>query len=153
MTKRRSSAGRSQNRPAVSTPNNHEANHHSRVVELSQQSIEIRRGPLPDAAELAQYEHILPGSADRILTMAEEQLAHRIDIENKVIAGDTYRADKGMKYGAILLGLTIICSTIVGVTGNEIAASALAAGGGATSLSTIWANWQRRRERESRGKP
>lgn len=34
-------------------------------------------GPLPDAAQLAHYEQILPGLADRIVTMAEDDMASR----------------------------------------------------------------------------
>ena len=35
-------------------------------------------GPLPDPQNLQRYEQILPGSAERIMAMAETQLAHRI---------------------------------------------------------------------------
>ncbi|WP_181010092.1 DUF2335 domain-containing protein [Ornithinimicrobium sufpigmenti] len=34
-------------------------------------------GPLPDAAQLGHYEQILPGLADRIVTMAEQDMASR----------------------------------------------------------------------------
>ena len=38
-------------------------------------------GPLPKAEDLAKYEALLPGAADRIFVMAEKQLSHRHDLE------------------------------------------------------------------------
>lgn len=38
-------------------------------------------GPIPAASELAKYETIQPGFADRIITMAEKQSEHRHAIE------------------------------------------------------------------------
>lgn len=35
------------------------------------------RGPLPPPSTLAQYEETLPGSAERLMTMAEVQAEHR----------------------------------------------------------------------------
>ncbi len=35
-------------------------------------------GPLPPSSELANYENVLPGAADRILTMAENEQKGRI---------------------------------------------------------------------------
>ena len=38
---------------------------------------QVRSGPLPSPVEFEHYEHILPGAADRILSMAEEQMRQR----------------------------------------------------------------------------
>ena len=38
----------------------------------------FRSGPLPPPEDFAAYDHALPGSADRILRMAESDLASRI---------------------------------------------------------------------------
>ena len=42
-------------------------------------AVEISRfsGPLPHPEDLAKYEQVLPGAADRIISMAEQQAAHR----------------------------------------------------------------------------
>lgn len=37
---------------------------------------------------LKQYDEVLPGAAERILKMAEEQSTHRKQLERKVIDGD-----------------------------------------------------------------
>ncbi|WP_254908530.1 DUF2335 domain-containing protein [Halomonas citrativorans] len=38
-------------------------------------------GPLPPSSEMERYESIMPGAADRILFMAEQQQKHRHDQE------------------------------------------------------------------------
>ena len=43
------------------------------VVQLSRTEVSLFSGPLPPAEELARYEDALPGSADRIVTMAEKE--------------------------------------------------------------------------------
>ena len=57
----------------------------SRVV-----SIEARwSGPLPPPAALAGYERVVPGSADRILRLTEDQVKHRRDLERMVVETST----------------------------------------------------------------
>lgn len=50
-------------------------------------SLEMRitSGPIPSPEVFREYEDILPGSADRILAMAELQQAHRHSLESDVI--------------------------------------------------------------------
>ena len=43
------------------------------------------RGPLPPPAVLRQYDDVLPGSAERIMRMMEEQASHRFQAENRRI--------------------------------------------------------------------
>lgn len=53
---------------------------------VSIKSIERRQeysGPIPPPEVFRGYEEVLPGSADRILKMAEKQLEHRIAAETK----------------------------------------------------------------------
>ena len=49
-------------------------------------------GPLPPPEMLAQYEEILPGAAERILSMAERQAEHRQKMER-----DESNADRALK--------------------------------------------------------
>jgi len=53
-------------------------------------AIEISRfsGPLPPPEELAKYDRILPGAADRIIRMAEQQSVHRQNLETVVIGAN-----------------------------------------------------------------
>ncbi|MDF7671174.1 DUF2335 domain-containing protein [Orbaceae bacterium ESL0721] len=52
----------------------------------NQQSVQIRQerihqGPIPNSTEMAKYESIQSGFANRIMTMAEENGRHRREIE------------------------------------------------------------------------
>ena len=87
------------------------------------------RGPLPPPEILAHYEDVLPGAADRIITMAENQSAHRIEIEKTVI--NTRSRDSllgicsGLTIGLAALGASIyvivsgypVYGSIIGTTG------------------------------------
>lgn len=44
---------------------------------------QIRTGPIPSPAEIGEYERILPGSADRLIKMAEKEQTHRHQIESR----------------------------------------------------------------------
>lgn len=43
----------------------------------------IHKGPLPDPYTFEQYDKIVPGAADRILTKFEQQVDHRLDMERR----------------------------------------------------------------------
>lgn len=45
-------------------------------------------GPIPPPEVLLQYNELLPGSADRILAMAEQESAHRRSIESASLEAD-----------------------------------------------------------------
>ena len=66
-------------------------------------------GPLPQPEALERYNQILPGAAERILSMAETQHEHRLTIETNVI-------DSGVaaqKLGTIL-GFVIVMTVVIG---------------------------------------
>ena len=46
-------------------------------------------GPLPPAEEIEAYEHVCPGSADRIISMAEKSLENRIANEQLIVKEET----------------------------------------------------------------
>ncbi len=103
---------------------------------------EIFVGPFPHPEILAQYEDVLEGSAERIMSLTERQFAHRQSRElaadatvQKVIEGDSTRESLGIWLGAFVAvfligcgtflvynghdwaGVTMIVSTIVGIVG------------------------------------
>ena len=53
------------------------------VVETS-----VHQGPLPSPRQFGEYNAILPGSADRILSMAEKEQANRHQWERRHLIGD-----------------------------------------------------------------
>jgi uncharacterized membrane protein len=46
------------------------------------------QGPLPQSGDFAAYERTLPGAADRILKMAENQASHRQTLERRALSAD-----------------------------------------------------------------
>jgi len=56
-------------------------------------------GPLPPPVVLKQYDEIVPGAAERILSMAESQSQHRQQLERSVIESDIKNSRLGLHYG------------------------------------------------------
>ena len=69
-----------------------------------------RQGPLPPPQDLAEYERILPGSADRIISSSEKQLNHRISIESQTIASQNKQSGLGQIFGFIIAIVGFLCS-------------------------------------------
>jgi hypothetical protein len=42
----------------------------------------LHQGPLPTPQDLFEYDRLLPGSAERIIAMAEREQAHRMNLED-----------------------------------------------------------------------
>src|SRR3989338_1832853 len=62
-------------------------------------------GPLPAPETLQKYNQILPGLADRIVKMAENQSIHRQKLESRVVWFDGFRSTLGLFFGfAIAIG-------------------------------------------------
>jgi uncharacterized membrane protein len=68
-------------------------------------------GPLPPPEALAKYNDILPGAADRIITMAEHQQVHRHQIEKMVIGSNATTQKVGVA-AAFIIAMTAICGGI-----------------------------------------
>ena len=72
---------------------------------------QIRTGPIPSPEEIGEYERILPGSADRLIKMAEKEQSHRHQIESR---GQTHRVGitfVGQLF-AFLIGITGIAGGV-----------------------------------------
>ncbi len=83
----------------ASSPQNPKPN---QVVQRT--SLEAYSGPLPHPAILEKFEQILPGSAERILKMAESQSEHRQCIEKVVIRSGSRNSLLGI-VSALLISL------------------------------------------------
>src|SRR5882724_10991866 len=91
-------------------------------------------GPLPPAGQYHQYERTLPGSANRILAMAEKEQAHRHQLE-PVLQNDQRRiAFRGQWVAAVLSVLFGVGSVYLGMNGHDIPAGIL---GGTTAVSIV----------------
>jgi uncharacterized membrane protein len=114
-------------------------------------SAEMYSGPIPPPSIMAEWEKVIPGSADRILKMAEKQSAHRIAMEQKVVDGDMRRSDRGLIFGFIIALVMIIGGFIIIGLGHDWA--------GATIITTslagvaglfVYSYISRDKERKSR---
>ena len=79
----------------------------SNVVPVGVVSASLYSGPLPPASEMEKFEAICPGSADRIITMAEKQSEHRQKIEYKVVNASNCRSILGV-ISALLISISAI---------------------------------------------
>ena len=68
------------------------------------------RSPIPPPFVLREYEDILPGSADRLMTAAEEQSRHRQQLEKTVIGGDNRRAYIGQGMAFVVAVLFLVAA-------------------------------------------
>ena len=90
----------------------------------------LHQGPLPHPAVLKQYNDVVPGAAERIMQMAEQQAMHRQDLEAHIIRTDTLKSLLGMVFGFVI--------ALVGFGGGLYAAFAgQPFWGGAVSIGTL----------------
>jgi uncharacterized membrane protein len=71
------------------------------IQQVTQESLAFS-GPLPHPTVLEGYEKTLPGAAERVIKMAENQAAHRQGIEKVVINSDSRNATLGVIFAFII---------------------------------------------------
>ena len=71
------------------------------VVEAASFSV-----PLPPPSMYGEYNRVLPGSAERILAMAEREQAHRVSMEGTALQASAKDSKLGQYFG---FGLALIC--------------------------------------------
>jgi len=87
-------------------------------------------GPIPPAQELGEYDRIIPNGADRIMSMAEREQAHRHDLErrdadrlDRVVDNDILLSRRGQQFGGwLFFGLIGLAGVLV--YQGELAAAA-----------------------------
>ena len=89
-------------------------------------SLESFEGPLPPPAVLEGYERVLPGSAERILRMAEQQAEHRRVVLTTLVEADTSRARWGLWLGAAVAVAFILATTAMVLAGQTVAGTIVA---------------------------
>ena len=116
--------------------------------ELHQQI--MHSGPLPSPETLAGYEQVLPGAAERILHMAEQQQDHRQVIEKAVVFGNVRDQRLGVVF-AFLLGVAgISCGTAIILLGHPLGGfSVLLAALASLVTAFIYGRHEQRKEREA----
>lgn len=120
--------------PAVLSPQLAERKEEIEKQLLVMQSSMSFSGPIPPPEILEKYEQILPGSAGRLITMAENQSRHRQHLEKTVVEGEVKRAWWGLWTGYTLGLAGIGGSVALGLYGQQVAASVLC---GTTLVSLV----------------
>lgn len=69
-------------------------------------------GPIPHPRSFKEYEAVLPGSADRILKMAEDQQKHRMELEKTAIKKQLTQSGRGQIFGFIVFLLGMLLSVV-----------------------------------------
>lgn len=81
-------------------------------------------GPIPPPNIISGYEDVIPGSADRILSMAERQSSHRQQMELREIKAESRDSLLGVIF-AFMLGAGCILACVVMVISVPSAAGAI----------------------------
>ena len=98
---------------------------HSSTLEIKQFS-----GPLPPPQILQEYNRVVPGAAERLLVMAEEQARHRRELERRVVRWNTVNETLG-----ILSAIVVVCGAFAWAT--YAVYTGQSAKGSAVVISTI----------------
>ncbi len=114
---------------------------------VATQTTITRSAPLPSAEELFEYESVIPGGAERILKMAENQSSHRIELEKLIVVNQQKQSWRGQNYGFII-GLTgILMGAALSCLGHEMV-GALLAGTTVTGLVSLFVIGQHRQSKD-----
>lgn len=106
-------------------------------------------GPLPSSSELQGYDTVLPGAADRIISMLESNVAHVQEMEKTHLASHFDTKQLQLKLGAGTVLLVFLVTALALILGHEKAAIAF----GTTTviaLATIFVSGKRYSKQESK---
>lgn len=79
-------------------------------------------GPIAHPRHLAAYEQILPGSAERIIRMAEKAQDHNVAMERMVVNAEIADTKRGMLFGFAALTILLALATMFGLLGQPVIA-------------------------------
>lgn len=123
----------------------------NRTSTIKQFHQEHYEGPIPPPGMLEKYNQIVPGSAERIIKMAEEQSEHRRYLEKKVIASDTRNSFLGIMC-ALIISLGVLFIAYSALKSNQPTAGVFISALGISSIvgTFIYGTRSRRIERQSK---
>lgn len=101
-------------------------------------------GPIPPPRLLAEYEEICPGLADRIVSMAEKESAHRHTMDGQSLSADIdiqrkmFQEARVGQICALSIGITAIIAGTYAATHGAQLTGGLIGGGGVVGLVTVF---------------
>jgi uncharacterized membrane protein len=90
-------------------------------------------GPLPPPSILAAYEQILPGAAERIIRIAEDEAVHQRSMEQFAAKQQFTENRVGQVFGLSIGIFGLLISGILGYTGHDTVAGVI----GGTALGSL----------------
>lgn len=94
-------------------------------------------GPIPPPQILERYEDIVPGSAERILKMAENQADHRQAIEKRIVNSSVVNERLGLFFG-FTIGLVAIGAGVFCIFNGYSLPGSFIGTGGIIGLVTVF---------------
>lgn len=86
-------------------------------------------GPIPDPHTLRTYDELVPGAADRILKMAENQSTHRRELEKIAVKSGARNSLFGIICAFIIAVVTVTAGAYVIVNGQQWGGTILGSAG------------------------
>ncbi|MDR0961435.1 MAG: DUF2335 domain-containing protein [Mediterranea sp.] len=83
------------------------------------------QGPVPHPDILKGYEDVLPGTAERILSMAEKQQTHGIEMEKFIVKNSSKQSVYGQVWGGIITILCLVVTLVLGYAGHDALAGVI----------------------------
>ncbi len=97
------------------------AKNKNQLVESAEQKVQNLLVDLPDPEDLAKYEKIIPGGAERILEMAELQARHQQEVEVKAVITKARTANlKQVTFFILALAAGVLGGALM-LMGSELA--------------------------------
>lgn len=95
-----------------------------KVIVSTMLAIEERSysGPLPSPEDFKAYEQTLKGSTDRIMSMTEKQVDHRIDMEKTIVKKKFFQSTLGQVLATILILFFGFISYSLAMNGHDTVA-------------------------------
>lgn len=125
--------------------------HNQNGVVVHQSSVQSFSGPIPHPDILRQFNEVVPGSAERIIKMAEDQSTHRKELERKVIDSDIERSKWGQILGFVIAIAGLIVSAVVAIYGSALAGGIIGVGTLASLVGVfMYGSKTRSKEREAK---
>jgi uncharacterized membrane protein len=88
---------------------------------------EFHSGPIPSAAQFQAYEKTLPGSADRILAMAEREQQHRHSYDLQSMSWEYIYSGAGLIFGFLVAVALVAGAVYLAINDHEVIAGAFLA--------------------------
>jgi len=95
---------------------------------------------------LALLNAVVPGSAERMFNLYEDQARHRMNLEQRVVASDIRQSERGQNWGGAIAMTGLLVAGAVAWGGHEVAAAAIGGGSLATLVGAFVVSFTRRRD-------